>query len=70
MRAAVFKGNGSNRRGSLRPAYSYLGGRIELTSRLRSALSPWIDLRERAHVVRDQLEEREFVNSRQFETVR
>jgi hypothetical protein len=33
------------------------GGRIELLSRLRSALSPWIDLRDRADVVRDRLEE-------------
>ena len=33
------------------------GGRAELTSRLRSALSPWIDVRDRADVVRDRLEE-------------
>ena len=46
------------------------GGRIELMSRLRSALSPWIDLRDQADVVRDQLEELGFVDSRQFETVR
>jgi hypothetical protein len=46
------------------------GGRIELMSRVRSALSPWIDLRDRADVVRDQLEEGGFVDSRQFETVR
>jgi Hint domain len=46
------------------------GGRIELMSRVRSALSPWIDLRNRADVVRDQLEERGLVDSRQFETVR
>jgi hypothetical protein len=46
------------------------GGRIELTSRLRSALSPWIDLRNRADVVRDQLEERGLIDFRQFETVR
>jgi Hint domain len=32
------------------------GGRVELKSRLRSALSPWIDLRNRAEVVRDRLE--------------
>ena len=43
------------------------GGRIELMSRVRSALSPWIDLRDRADVVRDQLEEREFV---EFSTIR
>ena len=33
------------------------GGRTELKSRLRSALSPWIDLRDRAEVLRDRLEE-------------
>jgi hypothetical protein len=46
------------------------GGRVELKSRFRSALSPWIDLRNQADVVRDQLEERGLVDSRQFETVR
>jgi hypothetical protein len=46
------------------------GGRPELVSRLRSALSPWIDHRNRAEVIRDQLEEHGFVDSRQFETVR
>jgi hypothetical protein len=34
------------------------GGRPELVSRLRSALSSWIDLRNRAEMVRDRLEER------------
>ena len=34
-----------------------LGGREELRSRFRSALSPWIDLRNPADVVRDRLEE-------------
>ena len=33
------------------------GGRAELKSRFRSALSPWIDLRDQADVVRDRLEE-------------
>ena len=33
------------------------GGRFELMSRARSALSPWIDLRDRADIVRDRLEE-------------
>jgi hypothetical protein len=33
------------------------GGRAELMSRARSALSPWVDLRNRADVVRDRLEE-------------
>jgi hypothetical protein len=35
-----------------------VGGRGELKSRLRSAISPWIDRREHADVVRDRLEER------------
>jgi Hint domain len=48
----------------------HIGGRGELKSRFRSALSPWIDLRNQADVVRDQLEERGFVDSRQFEIVR
>jgi Hint domain len=52
------------------PYVHAFGGRDELKSRFRSALSPWIDLRNRADVVRDQLEERGFVDSRQFETVR
>ncbi len=39
------------------------GGREELVSRLRSALSPWIDLRDRAEALRDRLEERGFVSS-------
>jgi hypothetical protein len=37
-----------------------LGGREELKSRFRSAVSPWIDLRNRADVVRDRLEEGAF----------
>ena len=48
----------------------HIGGRGELKSRFRSALSPWIDLRNRADVVRDQLEERGYIDSRQFEAVR
>jgi hypothetical protein len=40
------------------PYVDILGGRDELKSRFRSALSPWIDLRNQADVVRDRLEER------------
>jgi hypothetical protein len=40
------------------------GGRPELASRFRSALSPWIDLRNQADVIRDRLEERGNVLSR------
>ncbi len=39
------------------PVIPIHGGRVELLSRARSALSPWIDLRGRADVVRDRLEE-------------
>jgi hypothetical protein len=46
------------------------GGRPELVSRLRSALSPWIDLRNQADLLRDRLEEYGFVDSQQFESVR
>jgi hypothetical protein len=38
------------------------GGRVEVMSRLRSALSPWVDLRDQADLVRDQLEECEYVS--------
>lgn len=34
------------------------GGRNELKSRVRSAISPWLDRRERIDVIRDRLEER------------
>jgi hypothetical protein len=36
-----------------------VGGRAELLSRLRSAISPWIDRRELVDVVRDRWEERD-----------
>jgi hypothetical protein len=45
------------------------GGRNELKSRFRSALSPWIDLRNAADVVRDRLEERGIISARQLEPV-
>jgi Hint domain len=35
-----------------------IGGRGELKSRIRSAISPWLDRREQADTVRDRLEER------------
>jgi hypothetical protein len=38
-----------------------------LKSRFRSALSPWIDLRNRADVVRDRIEEGGVMLSRQAE---
>jgi len=43
------------------------GGRSELKSRFRSAISPWFDRREQIDVIRDRLEERGIISSRQFE---
>lgn len=40
------------------PHLSFNGGRSELKSRLRSALSPWIERREKLDLVRDALDER------------
>jgi Hint domain-containing protein len=40
------------------PLLTYNGTRSEIKSRLRSALSPWIDRREKIDVIRDHLEER------------
>jgi len=49
------------------PRVSYGGGRGELKSRFRSAVSPWLDRREHIDVIRDRLEERGFAVSRQVE---
>ena len=54
---------------SLCPAVSYGGERGELKSRLRSAISPWLDRREPIDVIRDRLEERGLALSRQLEPV-
>ena len=43
------------------PYVHAFGGRDELKSRFRSALSPWIDLRNEADVFRDRMEERGIV---------
>jgi hypothetical protein len=40
------------------PVVEFAGRRSELTSRLRSALSPWIDRRRQIDIVRDGLDER------------
>jgi hypothetical protein len=37
---------------------SYKGARSKITSRIRSAISPWIDRREKIDVIRDRLEAR------------
>jgi hypothetical protein len=40
------------------PLLSCTGGRREIKSRFRSALSPWIDGRQKIDIIRDELEER------------
>ena len=40
------------------PLLSFNGGRNELKSRFRSALSPWIDRRQKLDIIRDEVEER------------
>ena len=46
------------------PRVSYGGGRGEFKSRIRSAISPWLDRREPLDVIRDRLEERALMLSR------
>jgi hypothetical protein len=62
---------GTPAKGELRcaPLLPVWGGRNELKSRLRSALSPWVDLRNPADVVRDRLEERGIVSAERVEPV-
>jgi len=43
---------------SCAPLLYYGGRRGEIKSRLRSAISPWFDIREKVDVIRDRLEER------------
>ena len=40
------------------PLLSCTGARREMKSRLRSAISPWIDRRQKLDIIRDELEER------------
>ena len=40
------------------PILAYNGGRSEVKSRVRSALSPWTDRRTKLDVIRDRIEER------------
>jgi hypothetical protein len=40
------------------PLLSCNGGRSEIRSRFRSAISPWIDRRQKVDIIRDELEER------------
>ena len=40
------------------PLLSFNGGRSELKSQLRSAISPWVDRRQKLDIIRDRLEQR------------
>jgi len=48
---------------------SCTGARREIKSRLRSAISPWIDRRQKLDIIRDKLEERGIALLRQAELV-
>jgi hypothetical protein len=48
------------------PVISCLGIRSELKSRVRSAISPWLDCRKQVDTIRDRLEERGILLSRQL----
>jgi hypothetical protein len=52
------------------PWVTYGGGRGEFKSRIRSAVSPWLDRREPLDVIRDHLEERGIGLLRQEELVK
>ena len=45
------------------------GRRIEMKSRFRSAISPWIDRRKKLDIIRDELEERGLALLQQTELV-
>jgi hypothetical protein len=51
------------------PLLSCTGARREIKSRFRSAISPWIDRRQKLDIIRDELEERGIALSRQAELV-
>ena len=51
------------------PLLSFNGGRNELRSRFRSALSAWIDRRQKLDIIRDELEERGIAPLRRSELI-
>jgi hypothetical protein len=51
-------GRPTTREAPCAPLHSYNGGRNEIKSRFRSAISPWIDRRQKLDIIRDKLEER------------
>jgi hypothetical protein len=56
-------GSPSTPDGRCAPLIHIGGGRDEMKSRFRSALSPWVDRRDQADLVRDRLEENGYVPS-------
>ena len=50
-------GRPTTREAPCAPLLSYNGGRSEIKSRLRSAMSPWIDRRQKLDIIRDELED-------------
>lgn len=58
--AEHFRRNGSPTKHETQcaPLLEFHGGRSQLKSRFRSAISPWVDRRQRLDVIRDRLEER------------
>ena len=50
-------GASATQEGPCAPLLSFNGGRSEIKSRLRSAISPWIDRRQKLDIIRDELEE-------------
>jgi Hint domain len=51
------------------PLLSFNGGRSEVKSRFRSAISPWVDRRQKLDIIRDGLEERGIALLRQSDLV-
>jgi hypothetical protein len=51
------------------PGVGHWSGRVELKSRLRSSISPWIDGRQQLDIIRDRLEERAIALTPQAELV-
>lgn len=51
-------GRRTTREAPCAPLLSCTGGRSEIRSRFRSAISPWIDRRQKIDIIRDGLEER------------
>ena len=49
------------------PLLSFKGDRNEIKSRFRSAISPWIDRRQKLDIIQDELEERGIALLRQSE---